>query len=160
MATNTNVVCRSGIGQARWLAKRPAASDVLILVFLQAGHEDDDLLRDRATLADVLAVGANLECTAPNYVRGVVPEGTTETYDTTLNRADVDIPDTTFTTLGAMTGTNSLQAIRSMLVCYDGATGSGSDADILVLTKHFHEFIADGRTHTVPFPNGFYRGVG
>lgn len=160
MATNGNFVCRSGLGQARYYASLPGASDALILLFLQpVSQQDDDVLRDYDTVAAVLG-GGNKECTAPGYVRKSITSGTTSTPDNTNNRVDVDVPDTTWTALGAMTGTNSKQDQAAVLICYQPNTSTGSDSTLLVLSKHYYPFVADGSDRIVPFPNGFYRAAG
>lgn len=161
MATTGNVVCREGYGAARYYATLPAASDAIQLIILQAGHQDDDLLRDYSTVAALLAGSStNKRCTAPNYVDKQITSGTTVTPDNTNNRVDVDLPDTTWTALGAMTGTNSKQDQAAVLICYQPNTSTGSDSTLLILSKHYYPFVADGSDRIVPFPNGFYRAAG
>jgi len=160
VATNTTVVCRQGLGAARYYATLPAANDALVLMFLQAGHQDDDILRDYDFVSQVLGNAANKECTALNYVRKQITSAATLTADNTNNRVDVGLPTTTWTALGAMSGTGSQQQIAALLVCYQANVSTGSDATLAPLTKHYYPFVADGSDRIVPFPAGFYRAAG
>jgi hypothetical protein len=160
MATNTSVVCRQGYGAARYYASLPGTNDALTFMFLQAGHEDDDILRDYDYLSQVLTVAQNKECTATNYVRKTITSGATVTLDNTNNRVDVGLPSVTWAALGAMTGTNAQQQVAALLVCYQANVSSGTDATLQVLTKHYYPFVADGSDRIVPFPSGFYRAAG
>lgn len=160
MATNTSVVCRQGYGAARYYATLPGANDALVLMFLQTGHQDDDVLRDYDTVSQLLNNATNKECTAPNYVRKTITSGATITPDNTNNRVDVTLPSTTWTSLGAMSGTNSKQEQAALLVCYQPDVSSGTNSTLLVLTKHYYPFVADGSDRIVPFPSGFYRAAG
>lgn len=160
MATTGSVVCRQGYGATRYYATLPGSSDAIVLIFLQAsGLQDDDVLRDYDTVAQVLA-GGNKECNAANYVRKQITSGATITLDNTNNRVDVGLPTTTWTALGAMTGANSQQNIAKLLVCYQPNTSTGTDSTLLVLSAHYYPFIADGSDRIVPFPNGYYRAAG
>lgn len=160
MATNTTIVCRQGLGAARYYATLPASNDALVLLFLQAGHQDDDQLRDYDYVSQLLSPTANKECTAPNYVRKQITSAATITPDNTNNRVDVGLPTITWTGLGAMTGTNSKQDQAALIVAYQANVTSGTDSTLQVLTKHYYPFVADGSDRIVPFPAGFYRAAG
>lgn len=160
MATNTSVACRQAYGAARYYVTLPNPNDALVLLFLQAGHQDDDVLRDYDYVSQVLGNAANKECTAPNYVRKTITSGATITFDNTNNRVDVQLPSTTWTALGAMTGTNAQQDVEALLVGYQADTTTGSDSTLLLLGKAYYPFIADGSDRIVPFPSGFYRAAG
>lgn len=159
MATNGSVVCRQGYGAGRFYAGLPNTNDAIVLVILQAGHQDDDILRDYDYLSQLLANASNHECTAPNYVRKQITSGATINFDNTNNRVDVGLPTQTWTTLGAMTGSNSQQQIAGVLVCYQADTTTGTDATLQVLTKHYYPFVADGSDRQVTITN-FYRAAG
>lgn len=160
MATDGNIVCSGGLGQARYYSTLPGTSDALILIFLRpTSQQDDDVLRDYTSVASLLS-GGNLECTAANYVRKSITSGATITPDNTNNRVDVDLPDTTWTALGSMTGTNAKQDQSALLIAYQANTSTGTDATLVPLTKHNYPFVADGSDRQVPFPNGFYRAAG
>jgi hypothetical protein len=160
MATNTTVVCRQGLGAARYYATLPGTNDALVMLFLQAGHQDDDVLRDYDFVSQLLANAANKECTAANYTRKQITSGATITADNSNNRVDVHLPTQTWTSLGAMTGTNAQQEVAALLVCYQANVSTGSDSTLAPLTKHYYPFIADGSDRIVPFPAGFYRAAG
>lgn len=160
MATTGNVVCRSGLGQARYYASLPATNDALVVIILQpVGQQDDDVLRDYDTVSQVLN-GGNTECTAVNYARQTITSGATAVPDNTNNRVDVDLPNVTFPALGSMTGTKAGQPQSAVLICYQANTTTGTDSTLLVLSKHLYQFMADGSDRIVPFPNGFYRAAG
>lgn len=159
MATNGSVVCRQGYGAGRYYAGLPNTSDAIVLVILQGGHQDDDILRDYDYLSQVLANTANKECTAANYVRKQITSGATITPDNANNRVDVGLPTQTWTALGSMTGANSQQQIAAILVCYQANTSTGTDATLQVLTKHYYPFVADGSDRQVTITN-FYRAAG
>jgi len=160
LATNTSVVCRQGLGAARYYSTLPAANDALVMVFLRSGHQDDDTLRDYDYLSQLLNGSGNKECSAANYVRKQITSGASITPDNTNNRVDVGLPTTTWTSLGAMTGTNAQQEQAALLVCYQANVSTGTDSTLQVLTKHYYPFVADGSDRIVPFPSGFYRAAG
>lgn len=160
MATNTSVVCRQGYGALRYYATLPASNDALVLLFLQAGHQDDDVLRDYDYVSQLLNGSGNKECTAPNYNRKTITSGATITPDNTNNRVDVMLPQQTWTALGAMTGTNAQQQLAALIVGYQANVSTGTDSTLQVMTKHYYPFVADGSDRIVPFPSGFYRAAG
>lgn len=159
MATTGSVVCRQGLGTVRYYAGLLAANDAIVLIMLQAGHEDDSTLRDHDTVSQVLAVTANKEPTTANYTRKTIASGATVTADDVNNRIDVALPTQTWASLGAMTGTNSQQQIAAVLVCYQPNTTTGTDSTLLVLSKHYYPFVADGSDRQVTIPD-FYRAAG
>lgn len=157
MAITGNVVCRSGYGAVRYYTSLPATNDALVIVLLKlAGLQDDDVIRDHATLAPLLAA-SNDECDATGYVRKTVTSGTTITPDDTNNLVDCDLPDQTWTALGTF---GTPQSIGAFLVCYDPDTTTGDDSQLLVLTKHYYTKILDGSNMLLPLPNGFFRSAG
>jgi hypothetical protein len=159
MATNTSVVCRQGLGTTRYYAGLPGTNDAIVLVMLQSGHQDDDVLRDYDYVAQVLGNSANKECTAANYARKQITSGATVTFDNVNNRVDVGLPTQTWVSLGAMTGTNSRQEIAAILVCYQANVSSGTDSTLQVLSKHYYPFLADGSNRQVTI-SAFYRAAG
>lgn len=159
MATNTTVVCRQGLGTTRYYASLPGTNDAIVLILLQDGHQDDDILRDYDYVSQVLANAANKECTAANYVRKSITSGATISPDNTNNRVDVALPTQTWSSLGVISGTNAQQQIRAVLVCYQANVSSGTDSTLQVLSKHYYPFVADGSDRQVTIPN-FYRAAG
>lgn len=141
-------------GKIAYYAELPAASDALIVVLLQAtGLEADDVLNNHDTLATLLA-STNDEPTATNYARKTVTASVTVTVDDTNNRVDVDMPDLTWTALGGATN----NGIGKLVVCYDGDTGTGGDANIIPLTHHDFVITTDGSDVTATVAaTGFFR---
>lgn len=119
-------------------ATLPAAADAIILVpLLAAGLEADDTLNNYDDLAALLAA-ANDEATGGGWNRKTISSGVTVTVDDTNNRVDVDIADQTWTAVAAANNTGKL------LMCYDGDTGAGTDANILPLSYHDFAVTTDG----------------
>lgn len=115
-------------GKVARYADLPDASDALVLVLLKsAGLEVDATLQDYATLSALLAA-ANDECDFTGYARRTLAS-VVSTVDNTNNRMDSDAADpAAYTNSGG-----SSQLAGKALVCWDGATGSGTDADIVPL---------------------------
>jgi len=110
-------------GRAAHYASLPAASDGLVAVLLSTAQADATL-RDHDTLAAVLAA-ANTEATFAGYSRKALT-GVTVTVDDTGESVSVDCDDPSWSPTAA-------QALVRILFCYDPATGSGTDAEIVPL---------------------------
>jgi hypothetical protein len=136
-------------GEVKTLCGLPAANDALIVVLLEAaGVEADATLKDYDAL-DTLLAGASNEQT--NQARKVISASVTITVDDTNDRVDIDIPDQVWTALGG-------SAVGDLLVCYDGDTTGGTDANIRPLTCHDWAITPDGSDVTaVVATAGFYR---
>ena len=143
-------------GRVAHLASLPAAADALVVVLLVgAGLEADATLNNHRTLAALLAA-TNDEATATNYARKVVTTGVTVTIDDVNDRVDYDMPDPVWAALGGAVN----NAIAKLIVCYDGDTAAGTDADVTPLT--FHDFViqTDGSDVTAVIdPAGFARSA-
>ena len=133
----------------------PAGSVLVIILLASTGLEADATLIDMDTLAAVLA-GATNEATNTGYARvelddtEIGPFAPTDASD----RFDCDIPDITWTGV-ANDGTG---VIGALLVCYDPASGAGTDADIIPLTKQGFAVTPDGSDITAQIAaTGFYR---
>lgn len=112
-------------GKIAHYASLPAANDALVIVPLQStGLPADSTLMDDATLAAVLT-----HATAQTTVGRKTLTTATVTVDTSNDRVDIDIADQTWS---AATGNN----IGALVVCYDPDTTTGTDADLIPLTKH------------------------
>jgi hypothetical protein len=116
------------LGKIKYYAELPNAADALLLVFLKAtGLEADATLRDYDTLAAMLAA-SNDECDFPGYSRLVIANVTASVDDATNTmNANGDDPASLTNTGGAA------QIAGACFVCYDPATGTGTDADIIPL---------------------------
>ena len=101
----------------------------------------------RATLSEVLANGST-EANFTNYARkNVTGSDVSVLVDSTNNRATVTIPNQLYTNAGGALN-NSLVAA---LICYDDDTTSGSDANIIPLSKLDLSYTTDGTSMMVAF---------
>jgi hypothetical protein len=134
-----NIVFNQALGRLAHYASLPAANDGLILVALEAtGLVADSTMRDYDTLADLLA-GASNEQTA---VTRKTLSGVTVTVNDTDNRVDIDAADVVYTT---PTG----NPVGAVVICYDPDTTTGTDADLIPLTKHDLSWTPDGNNFTL-----------
>jgi hypothetical protein len=138
-------------GRVAELAALGAASDALIVVPIEAtGIEADETLKDYDNLSALLA-GTSNEQTS-NMTRKTLASVTVTVSDTPgENWVNVDAADPVWT---AATG----NAIAALLVCYDGDTGAGTDANIVPLVKLDCAMTPDGSDFTAQFAaTGFFR---
>lgn len=144
-----DLVMNISLGRVAYYATLPAASDALIVVPLESsGIEADATLRDYDNLSALLGGTSNEQTTMG---RKTVSASVTVTVDDTNNWVDVDMPDQVWT---AASG----NAVGALLVCYDGDTGAGTDANITPLTKHDFAVTPDGSDITATIAtSGFYR---
>lgn len=118
----------------------PSNSAFVLVVLDSTGLEANANLQDYTTLAAVLAASNN-EATNTGYSRKVLTDSDLASFpgpDNTNNRYAIDLPDQTFTSIGA--GNNW----GALLVCYDSDTTGGSDSNIIPMTKHDFAAIPDG----------------
>lgn len=117
----------------------PSASALVIAILAASGIESDAVLRDKDTLADVLA-GTTNEVTNTGYARKVLTDTDLTAFapDDTNDRVDLDIPDQTWTGVAAGDGWSDF------LVCYDADTGAGTDANIIPISQHDFAVTPDG----------------
>jgi hypothetical protein len=130
-------------------------SALVVLLLESSGIEADATLADYDDLSALLA-GTSNEPTGGTYVRKLLTDAdlAASAPDDTNNRLDLDIPDITWTAL-TTTGNG---AIAALLVCWDGDTTAGTDANIVPLTKHDFAFTPDGTDVTAQIATaGFYR---
>ena len=119
-------IAKSKLG---YYASLPAANDALIAVPLQtSGLGTDATLIDDDTLTQVLTHATEQTTMGRKTLASV-----TVTVDDTNDRVDIDCADITWT---AATGS----AISAVVICYDPDTTTGTDADLVPLTKH--DFVA------------------
>ena len=113
---------------------RDGATSVLVLL-LQA-VESDATLRDRDTVADILAQGGNTEATFTNYARKTGLTGTI-TVDDVNDRVDADIADQTWIDAGGAANNN----LTDLIIAYQE---SASDAGRIPLSCHDFVITTDG----------------
>lgn len=131
----------------------PANSALVIVILATAGIESDAVLKDKDTLADVLA-GATNEVTNAGYARKILTDVDIVAFapDDVNDRVDIDIPDQTWAGVAAGDGWNDF------LVCYDADTASGTDANIVPISQHDFVLTPDGSDITAQIAvAGFYR---
>jgi len=142
----SNLVFNTALGRVASLAALPAANDALIAVPLEAtGLVSDATMRDYDDLAALLAGASNEQTTMGRKTLASV----TVTVDDTNDRVAVDCADITWT---AATG----NAIAAVVICYDPDTTTGTDADLIPLTKHDVALTPDGNSFTLSVAD-FYR---
>lgn len=134
-----NIVFNRALGAIANYASLPAANDALILVPLEAsGLETDAVLRDKDDLAALTSGTTNEQTTVGRKTL----TGVTVTIDDTNDRVSIDCADVTWT---APTG----NAIGAVVICYDPDTTTGTDADLVPLTKHDLAWTPDGNNFSL-----------
>jgi len=114
----------------------------------------DATVRDYDTLSALLGDANVAEATNTNYARKTLTDTdiTAPTPDDTNDRQEADIPDQTWSSVGA--GSNW----TDLVICYDGDTGAGDDTNIVPLTFHDFSVTPNGGDITAQInANGFYR---
>jgi hypothetical protein len=145
------------VAEMYWRVKNsdPAGSALLVAALAATGVESDAVLRDKDTLADLVA-GATNEATNAGYARKVLQAADLAAYatDDANDRTDLDIPDQTWTAVAAVGGGWS-----KLVVCYRPAGGS-PDSAILPLTAHDFGITPDGSDVVAQInAAGFYRAT-
>lgn len=131
----------------------PANSALIVLVLATAGLETDAVLRDVDTVTALVA-GTTNEVTNAGYARKTLTDAdiTALTIDDTNDRVDLDIPDQTWTAVGAGDGWSKL------VIAYDNDTTAGTDANIIPITAHDFVLTPDGSDITAQInAAGFFR---
>lgn len=140
-----NITFNVALGRAAALAALPAASDALILIPLEAsGLEADSVLKDKDTFADAVSGTTNEQTTVGRKTLS----GITVTVNDTLDRVEIDAADVTYT---SPTG----NAIGAMVICYDPDNSTGTDADLIPITKADVTWSPDGTTFTLTIADFF-----
>jgi hypothetical protein len=135
----------------------PYANSALIVSLWRRGASTDAALRDYDDVA-ALEGDANaaelVSGTNANYARKTLIDATPViTVDDTNERVDIDIPDQTWTALGAG-GT----AITDLLIAFDNDTTGGADSAQVPWTFHGFSVTPDGSDVTAQIAAaGFFR---
>jgi hypothetical protein len=128
---------------------RDSASACLML--LLKANETESTLRDRATVAAILAA-ANTEADFTSYARKTGLTGSI-TVDNTNDRVDVDIADQTWTAAGGA----SNNTLTKLIVAYEE---SAADSGRIPLTHHDFAVTTDGSDVTAQVnAAGFFRAT-
>ena len=132
------------LGRAAALAALPAASDALILIPLESsGLETDAVLKDKDTFADVVSGTTNEAAAGRKTLTGI-----TVTVNDTLDRVEIDAADVTWT---SPTG----NPVGALVICYDPDNTTGTDADLIPVTKADATWSPDGTTFTLNIADFF-----
>jgi hypothetical protein len=133
----------------------PANSALIMVVLAAAGLEADAVLKDAATLAAVVA-GSTNEVTNTGYARKTLTDAVLAAFsvDETLDQILLTLPIQTFASISAG------DAWSKVLICYDGDTTSGTDANIIPVTAHDIRYagsvvVPNGTNIVVDFSGGF-----
>jgi hypothetical protein len=141
-------------GRVHQLAKNvkdgtPANSRLIAVVIESSGIEADATLKDYDSLSTLLAGSSNEQTTMGR--KTIAAADITITVDDTNDRVDVDMADLVWT--GA-----SGNAVGAIILCYDADNTTGTDADLVPLTKHDFIVTPDGSDITAQVNTaGFYR---
>lgn len=130
------------------------ANSALVAIPVDVGAVTDATLRDVDTFAAVLSAGVT-ERTSGGWNRKTLTDAdlAAAAPDDVNDRADVDIPDLTWTSVTA-------GAVTDVIVCYDPDSTAGTDADLIPLTQHDFAITPDGSTVVAQIdPSGFFRAT-
>ncbi|MGW3442176.1 hypothetical protein [Streptomyces sp. NPDC001076] len=134
-----NIVFNIALGKIAYYAGLPATNDALIMVPIEtSGIVADSAMRDYDDLGTLLAGASNEQTTMNRKTLSSV----TVTVDDTNDRVALDCADVTWT---AATG----NAISAVVICYDPDTTTGTDSDLIPLTKHDVTMTPDGSDFTL-----------
>ena len=130
------------------------ANSAIVIVLLKVAEVDATLV-DYDDLGALIGAAGNTEADFTNYARKVLTdtEITAPTPDDTGDKQDADLPDQTWTSAGGATN----NTLVKMIVCYDGDTTAGTDANIVPLTYHDFSATTNGNDLQAQFAAaGFY----
>ncbi|MFI6909668.1 hypothetical protein ACIBKY_50995 [Nonomuraea sp. NPDC050394] len=133
----------------------PAGSSLLVVALAETGLESDAVLKDKDTLADVLA-GATNEAGNAGYARKVLAAVDLHAVaaDDAADRMRLDIPDQTFTAVQTAGG-----PWAKIVIAYRPAAAS-PDSAIIPLTCHDFTMTPDGNNIAVQIdPLGFFEAA-
>jgi hypothetical protein len=134
-------------GKVAQYAALPLTNDAFIAVPIEtSGIVSDATMRDYADLGTLIAGASNEQTTmGRKTMTGVVA-----TVDNTADKMLVDADDVVWTAAAG-------NAISAVVICYDGDTTSGTDANIVPLVKLDCVLTPDGTDFTMQFAvGGFY----
>lgn len=130
-------------------------NSALVIVLLKAA-EADATLQDYDDLGALLAAAGNTEADFTNYTRVVLTDAdvTAPTPDDTNNWQNADIADQVYASAGGA----SNNTLVKLIICYDGDSTAGTDANLIPLTHHDFAVTTDGNDLTAQIATtGFYR---
>jgi len=135
----SNLTFNVALGRVAFYASLPATADALVAVPIETtGIVTDTVMRDYDNLSLLLAGASNEQTTMGRRTLS----GVTVTVNDVDDRVDIDAADLVWT---AATG----NPISALVICYDPDTGTGTDADLIPLTKHDVSMTPDGSDITI-----------
>lgn len=132
----------------------PSTSGFIMLALATSGLESDAVLLDKDTIADLVS-GTTNEVTNTNYARKILTDAdvTFAAPDDTNNRSDQDIPDQTFSLIGAGDGWSKI------VIAFKMDTGA-ADSTGIPCTMHDVSITPDGNDIAIVINTaGFYRAA-
>ncbi|MFG2780823.1 hypothetical protein ACGFY7_23585 [Streptomyces prunicolor] len=134
-----NIVFNIALGRLAYYASLPATNDALIMVPIETtGIVADSVMRDYDDLSTLLAGASNEQTTMGRKTLASV----TSAVDDTNDRWNMDAADVTWTAAAG-------NAISAVVICYDPDTTTGTDTDLIPLTKHDVTMTPDGSDFTL-----------
>ncbi|NUS01906.1 MAG: hypothetical protein HOV97_05005 [Nonomuraea sp.] len=142
-----NIVFNIAKGRLAYYASLPNANDALIAVPIEAtGIESDAALIDYTNLSTLLAGPSNEQTTMGRKVLA----GVTVTVDNVNDWVDISATNPVWT---AASG----NPIAALIICYDPDTTTGTDADLVPLSKHDFAVTPNGGDITGTITTSFAR---
>lgn len=149
MSTSFNI----SKGKIQWYWEQAAAASggtgpgFVIVLLRSTGLQSDAILKDYDNLS-VLLAAANDEPTFTNYVRKTLQGANViVTVNDTTDFVNLDLADQTWVDAGGVAN----DTVSKVLVCYDPALGTGTDADIVPLIAHDITATTDGNDLIIRF---------
>lgn len=130
------------------------ANSVLLVIAINAGAATDATLRDYDTMAAIEGDANAAEVTNSGYARKTLTDADLVAFapDDVNDRVDLDIPDQTWTGVGAGS------AWTDLIVAYDNDSTAGTDTSVIPLTLHDFAITPSGSDITVQInAAGFFR---
>jgi hypothetical protein len=130
----------------------PANSALLVVPLEHNGLESDNVLRQKATLADLLSGTTNEQTTANR--KTIEEPNITVTVDNSLHQVTAKAADVTWS------GANAAgPQVDCFVWCYVPDKTAGSiNPTAIPLTKHDRLWIPDGQPFILSGPTGFFQG--
>lgn len=129
-------------------------NSVLLVIAINAGAATDATLRDYDTMAAIEGDANAAEVTNSGYARKTLTDADLVAFapDNTNDRVDLDVPDQTWTGVGAGS------AWTDLIFAYDNDSTSGTDSSVVPMTLHDFAITPSGSDITVQInAAGFFR---
>lgn len=134
----------------------PASCAFVFVALATSGLESDAVLKDKDTLAAVVA-GTTNEVTNTNYARKtlVAADISSPAPDDTNDWFSFDLPDLLYSP-----GPSAGDGWSKIVLCYDPDTGAGTDSDIIPIAAYDVTITPDGNALSIVInTSGAYQAV-